>query len=324
MLLNRFSQRLVMISIFVLVSCLMVAASSTVQAKPAWWGTSSDAGGSDGGGGKGKKAKTTTVSIVSSPESIDVETGAYAAFSVVAETNDGSNVTYVWYRNDQEILGATSDFYSVEQASAADAGSYLVVVAARGVEQSAVATLTLVEPELPVFYPIEISLQPLSFDAYVNESVTLNVSAMSETPMQFQWRKDGQDILDATQAHYALQNVSAQDSAQYDVVITNGSDFVVSQSAVLQVDSLPGLSLNWDLPSERVDGTYLAAEEISGFSLYMAQDDSFAEQKLTIVGAVTSHGMEALTRGRHYFSIATIDDSGMEGPRSEAIIFDVN
>jgi hypothetical protein len=308
MLLNRFSQRLVMLSVFVLLTGLFLATSPSVQAKPAWWGSSTGGGGNDGGGSKGKKAKTTTVSIVSSPESIEVEQGAYAAFSVVAESNDGSNLSYVRYRNGQEILGATSDFFSVEQASAADAGSYMVVVAARGVEQSAAASLTVVEPELPVFYPIEISLQPMSFDAYVNEDVTLNVSAMSDMPMQFQWRKDGQNILGATQAHYALASVSAQDDAQYDVVITNGSDFIVSQSAVLRVNSLPGLSLSWDLPSERVDGTPLALEEITGFSLYMVQEGEAEEQKLTIAGAVTSHGVEALTRGRHYFSIATIDD----------------
>lgn len=334
MLLNTFSQRLVMLSIFVLISGWMLAASSSVQARPAWWGTGNNGGGDSSGdttngsttdtNGKGKKTKATIVSIVSFPESIEVEQGAYAAFSVVAETNDGSNLSYVWYRNGQEVVGANSDFFSIDQVSSADAGSYQVIVAARGVEQSAAASLAVVEPELPAFYPIEISLQPMSFDAYVNESVTLNVSAMSDTPMQFQWRKDGQDILGATQAHYALASVSVQDGAQYDVVITNGSDFIVSQSAVLRVSSLPGLNLSWDLPSERVDGTPLAVEEITGFSLYMAQDDGAAEQKLSIAGAVTSHGLEDLTRGRHFFSIATIDDSGIEGPRSEAIIFDVN
>ena len=74
------------------------------QAKPAW----KDVGGSStgtntDGGSKGRKNKSTEVVIVSAPESAELEEGEMASFSVVAQTNDGSNVSYAWFFNGAEI-----------------------------------------------------------------------------------------------------------------------------------------------------------------------------------------------------------------------------
>ena len=298
------------------------------HAKPAWKdvGGSTGSGSTDGstdGSTKGRKNKTTEVSIVSAPESIEVEVGEMVTFSVVAQSNDGSNLSYAWFFNGLEIAGATTDYLMIEQSSKSNAGQYQVVVSARGVEQSANASLSVIESQLPTFYPIDISLQPVSANMYVNESITFNVSAMSETPMQYQWRKDGQEIEGAIQPYYAIASLSALDNAQYDVVITNGSDFVVSSVATLAVNNLPTLNLSWDLPMERVDGTPLNLDEISGFSLYM-QEEGASEQKMTVTGTNTTYNVGELARGNYLFSIATVDASGVEGPRSEWLSFDVN
>lgn len=313
------------LSVFFLLSSGM---SLNAHAKPAWKdvGGSTGSGSTDGstdGSSKGRKSKTTEVSIVSPPESIEVEEGEMVTFSVVAQTNDGSNLSYAWFFNGSEIVGATADYLMIEQSVPADAGQYQVVVSARGVEQSANASLSVIESQMPTFYPIDISLQPVSASMYVNESITFNVSAMSETPMQYQWRKDGQEIEGAIQSYYAINGLSALDDAQYDVVITNGSDFVVSSIATLTVNNLPTLNLSWDLPMERVDGTPLNLDEISGFSLYM-QEEGSAEQKMSVTGTNTSYNVGELARGNYLFSIATVDASGIEGPRSEWLSFDVN
>jgi hypothetical protein len=313
------------LSVFFLLSSGM---SLNAHAKPAWKdvGGSTGSGSTDGstdGSTKGRKNKATEVSIVSAPESIEVEEGELVTFSVVAQTNDGSNLSYAWFFNGSEITGATADYLIIEQSTPANAGQYQVVVSARGVEQSANASLSVIESQMPTFYPIDISLQPVSASMYVNESITFNVSAMSETPMQYQWRKDGQDIEGAIQSYYAIDGLSALDNAQYDVVITNGSDFVVSSIATLTVNNLPTLNLSWDLPMERVDGTPLNLEEISGFSLYM-QEEGVGEQKMSVTGTNTTYKVGELARGNYLFSIATVDASGIEGPRSEWLSFDVN
>lgn len=312
--LSKTTHLIIAVLVFVFSSFAMQA-----QAKPAW----KDGSTSTEGTNKGRKNKSTEVSIVSAPESVQVDVGEMVSFTVVAQTNDGSNLSYAWFFNGAEIVGATTDHFMIDQSTVANAGQYQVVVSARGVEQSASASLDVVESQLPTFYPIDISLQPMSASAYVNENVTLNVSAMSETPMQYQWRKDGQEIAGATLSYYAMDGLSSIDSAQYDVVITNGSDFVVSSVATLAVNNLPTLNLSWDLPAERTDGTPLTVEEISGFSLYM-QEEGAAEQKLSVTGADTTFTVGELPRGNYQLSIATVDDSGMEGPRSEWLSFDVN
>ena len=266
----------------------------------------------------------TEITIVSPLESSEVEEGEYAMFNLVATSNDGSSLTYAWFFNGGEISGASKDFYSIEQSGAQHAGQYSVVVAAGEVSKTVSATLNVVEPELPPFYPIEISLQPSSLSAYVDESLTLNVSAVSEQPMAYQWRKNGEDIAGAQKAYLDLAALSLSDAAQYDVVITNGTDIVVSHTANIAVQELPNVQLSWSLPTEREDGEQLLPEEISGFSIYVSEEGSSEESKVGVDGLATAHDVGRLQRGRYEFSIATVDVDGIEGARSDTILVSVD
>jgi len=62
------------------------------------------------------------LSIISQPENVTVTEGGNATFSVVA-TGSGS-LSYQWYFNGAEIVGATSASYTLTGVSAADVGSY--------------------------------------------------------------------------------------------------------------------------------------------------------------------------------------------------------
>jgi hypothetical protein len=87
------------------------------------------------------------VSISSQPQSITVNPGQAATFTVVAF---GSGLSYQWLKNGSPIAGATSSTYSIAGAQATDGANYSVRVAGAGssVESSA-ATLTVVVPPPP-------------------------------------------------------------------------------------------------------------------------------------------------------------------------------
>jgi len=76
--------------------------------------------------------------------------------------------------------------------------------------------------------------------------------------------------------------------------------------------------LEWDIPTQRVDGATLNPEEIDGYTIKHqigkdAQDDIKVDGGLTL-----SHAIAGISTGVHLFSIATVSD-GVTGPYSNSI-----
>lgn len=97
-------------------------------------------GGTDGGGGD-----ITAPAITDHPDSLTVEPGGTATFTVVAT---GSELTYRWQQVNSgtwnNISGATSSTYTIENVDADDAGSYRVLVSnSAGTATSTTVTLTV-------------------------------------------------------------------------------------------------------------------------------------------------------------------------------------
>ncbi len=67
--------------------------------------------------------------------------------------------------------------------------------------------------------------------------VTFSVAADGAAPLQFQWRKDGDDIDGATTATLALAGVQAGDAGAYDCVVSNDCGTAISQVAMLAVSA---------------------------------------------------------------------------------------
>jgi hypothetical protein len=71
-------------------------------------------------------------------------------------------------------------------------------------------------------------------------SAAFSVTATSRTaPLRYQWRLNGGDLLDKTNATLSLSNLSSADSGQYDAVVSNPDGSTVSLPAPLAVLS-PG------------------------------------------------------------------------------------
>lgn len=85
---------------------------------------------------------------------------------------------------------------------------------------------------------IMITAQPSSVTVNPDAQVTLSVGAVSSLPLNYQWRKGGQDIaVGANAASFVIASVSEQDEADYDVVITNSlPDSVTSAAATVSVN----------------------------------------------------------------------------------------
>ncbi len=88
--------------------------------------------------------------------------------------------------------------------------------------------------------PPRIVDQPVSQTASVGEGVVFAVTVHGKRPLNFQWRRNGQDLYAATYPNYATGPVTAADNgAKYDVVITNSLGSVTSNTVTLTVKVPP-------------------------------------------------------------------------------------
>jgi hypothetical protein len=180
------------------------------------------------------QAPATVPVIITPPSAATSSVGAPASFSVVA---DGAPpLSYVWRREGTLIAKASQSTLVLGSVQVADAGDYTVTVSnALGSVTSSPARLTVLVPSLPPF----IVVQPVSVTATAGGAASFGVTVRGTAPLSYQWRKDGERLVGATQATLTLTNVRATDAAAYSVAITNAFGTAVSASARLTVNPAP-------------------------------------------------------------------------------------
>ena len=77
--------------------------------------------------------------------------------------------------------------------------------------------------------------QPQSQILLAGSNATFGVTAVSITPLAYQWTKNGVNIIGATNATYELSNVQKTDAGSYRVVVSNAQSSVTSGEAILSV-----------------------------------------------------------------------------------------
>jgi hypothetical protein len=73
--------------------------------------------------------------------------------------------------------------------------------------------------------------------------VSFNVSVSGTAPLHYKWRFNSANLLDATNATYAIQAVAATNTGNYSVVVTNLAGSVTSSNALLTVLIPPTVAL---------------------------------------------------------------------------------
>ena len=190
------------------------------------------------------RAATLTVNvgpaITAQPASALVTAGGPVGFTVVATGSPAPS--YQWRKGGTPISGATNSTYNIASTTAADAGSFDVVVsnvAGSVTSNSAVLTITAASTA-PV-----ITTQPASQTASAGSSVSLTVAASGNPAPTFQWRKGADAVAGATGTTLNLTNVTPADSGNYTVVVSNSVGSVTSNVAVLTVQPAnPGRLIN--------------------------------------------------------------------------------
>lgn len=166
-----------------------------------------------------------------------------ATFSVIASSL--SALSYQWQKNGTNLTnagkfsGATNSTLTITSVSDNEATIYSVTVSnLAGSATSSNAMLTVIDP--PV-----ITTQPLGQRNLFGGGASFTVSVSGTPPFNYQWRFNSANILNATNAIYAIQAIVATNTGNYSVIVTNSAGSVTSSNALLTVLVPPTLALQF-------------------------------------------------------------------------------
>ena len=165
--------------------------------------------------------------ISASPIGGTIARGQTGNFSVTAVGT--GPFSYQWSKDGVAISGATSSTLVVAGAQSVAAGGYSVTVT------NVVGSVTSAAAVLNVNAPAFFVTQPRAQSALAGAAVTFAVEAGGYPAPSYQWRLNGIAIAGAISSTLTLANVQANNSGNYDVLISNGVGGGLSSLASLTV-----------------------------------------------------------------------------------------
>ncbi len=180
-------------------------------------------------------ANTSGISITTQPTSTTVALGGTATFTVVAS---GTGLTYQWYKGGTILPRGTAATLTLSAVTAADAGTYYVVVAnTSGSVTSNSVTLSIGSTNGAT---VSITTQPTATVVTVGSKATLSVVA-SGSSLSYQWYKGGTAISGATSASYTVSSMATSNIGAYYVTVSSGSTTVTSDTVTLYAKTSLGI-----------------------------------------------------------------------------------
>lgn len=183
------------------------------------------------------------VVIIVQPQSQTNNVGAAATF--FASATSLLPLDYQWQKNGTNLVnggnisGATTTTLSITDISDSDGASYSVTVSnANGSVTSSNATLT-------VRAAPSITAQPTNLLVLAGTNVAFGVSLTGTAPFRYQWRFNGTNLPNATNAIYTIPSVATNKAGIYSVVVTNAAGSDTSSNAALAVVVSPKNRTNY-------------------------------------------------------------------------------
>jgi uncharacterized repeat protein (TIGR01451 family) len=186
--------------------------------------------------------------FVSQPTDQVVKLGDTATFEAVAVGT--SPLNWQWSFNGKDLLDATNSVLVITNVQLSDADIYAVQVSnAFGSQKSSNALLS-------VSLPPAILVQPTNQILMAGGIARFGVVAADTPPLNYRWRRDGIDLVDAgrilgaNSSGLIISNLVQSDSGEYSIAVSNSSGSVFSSNATLFVYVIDHFA--WDpIPSPR-------------------------------------------------------------------------
>lgn len=184
-----------------------------------WYGAPTTAGAANAPG--------VPVAITTQPVSIVTTQGQTASFSTTV--SGSAPFGYAWSGPGAYLYETDTPSLVLSDVQPTQAGPYQVIITNYfGSATSTVAMLTVLVPPLVITQPISVSLPP-------GDTATFVVGADGTAPINYQWRKNGTNLIGQTGSSLTLNNVQPGNAGTYDAVVQNGVGTATSAAAVLTI-----------------------------------------------------------------------------------------
>ena len=172
--------------------------------------------------------------ILIEPQDQTVAALTRVAFNVSA--SGGEALFYQWRFNGEILHGATNASLVLSNAQPAASGDYQVLVRnASSAVESQTAHLTVLVPFRLVTQPQSRSVRLSSLTNVLGTNVTFFISTFGGSALTYQWKFNGTDIPGATNISYTLTTVSLTNEGNFQVLVSDGANPVLSDPARLSV-----------------------------------------------------------------------------------------
>jgi sugar lactone lactonase YvrE len=177
------------------------------------------------------------LSLTTQPQAQTAKDGEVVSFDVGA--TGSQPVQYQWLRNGTPIAGATQATYTTAALTLTDDGALFKVVLT-----NPAGSVTSQEARLQVSpVPPRVVTAPESVTTTDGASVTFKVVAAGSAPLAYQWLRNGQAIVGATGASWAVTLDMTASGDRYAVQISNQAGQLTSAAATVTVDpAAPSIS----------------------------------------------------------------------------------
>ncbi len=174
--------------------------------------------------------------ITQQPTDQTVGVGETATFTVSATGSPAP--TYQWQKNTVDItLNGNSPTYTTPPVVKADSGAgYRCIVSNSEGDATSNTAHLIVSTTAPT-----VTTQPVNQEVGEGETATFTISATGSTPLQYQWQKNGSNILtNGNASSYTTPAVVKADSGSgYRCIVTNNAGADTSHVAYLIVGTFP-------------------------------------------------------------------------------------
>lgn len=261
--------------------------------------------------------ETHVLNFVSQPSDATITEGDSHTFSVSVEHD--LPITVTWYRNGSVVQNSSST-----SLAATSAGTYDCAVT-NGTDTLGCDSFTLT---VNIVQFVNITQQPSNQMVNEGVDVTLSVGAAGTGVLAYQWFFEGAPISGATSSTLELDAVTLQDDGEYYVVVSNTGTSATSSSVSVDVaaNAVTGSALiSWNRPQYRADDSALSESDIDGYEIYHANSANGDRVRIDSVDASEStYTAAGLDEGTHYFTLVTVDSTGMKSAHSSAVSVIIN
>lgn len=165
----------------------------------------------------------------------------------IAVTKSGSTVTYYIDGTVDSVVNLAVNFVFTTPAGMGAQADSLGSSFLGTIDELAVYGRALTASEIKAIHdagpagkcvvpvPPVITVHPKSINAIVGTNVTFTVVASGSVPFNYQWRFNGTNITDATNATLTLTTIQFSQAGTYSVQVSNAAGSVISSNAVLSV-----------------------------------------------------------------------------------------